>query len=397
MAVNVDSKESGSNDLLSWDGRKTADSVKVSNDGLWTWDGSDWQPRKTTKKQTSHNNKKQETGVRNDSVQIPKSLGQTEVAVNQTPSTDIGIISPDGLHQWDGSKWIPVELTKLSDDGYWMWNGVEWIPAPEKNHSSLVEQFPMTVTQSQTRRLSSPNIKHSPLVDANVGISYFHAFAKRGGKTFYAPLIAAGLVFILMFTPFLTFEHDELTNSEEGEVCVLIYQSFQSVSNDDEFVESDDLECPMNGYASSIYSLETISNFEIDDTESESDWFVCANGEEIPSNYVNDGKEDCSDGSDESAADVGGEEEMFVIAMLMLFASPFVYILFAFSTILSIWLKKYPIMIGVLQLLYVLLFVIVSLGGSMSDGSFELSVHGNFAGIGIYLVGFVSIGYLIPK
>jgi hypothetical protein len=54
-------------------------------------------------------------------------------------------------------------------------------------------------------------------------------------------------------------------------------------------------------------------------------------------------------------------------------------------------------MIGVLQLLYVLLFVIVSLGGSMSDGSFELSVHGNFAGIGIYLVGFVSIGYLIPK
>lgn len=397
MAVNMDNEKSGSNDLLSWDGRKTADSVKVSNDGLWTWDGSDWQPRKTTKKQPSQNNQKQETGVRHDSVQIPKSLGQTEVAVNQASSTDIGGISPDGRHQWDGSKWIPVELTKLSDDGYWMWNGAEWIPAPGKSHSSVVEQFPMTVTQSQAKRLSSPNIKHSPLVNGNVGISYIRTFAQRGGKTFYAPLIAAGLVFILMFTPFLTFEHDELTNSEEGEVCVLIYQSFQSGFNDDEFVESDDLECPMNGYASSIYSLETISNFEIDDTGSESDWFVCDNGEEIPSNYVNDGKEDCGDGSDETAADVGDEEEMFAIAMLMLFASPFVYIIFAFSTILSIWLKKYPIIIGVLQILFVVLFIIVSLGGSMSDGSFELSVHGNFAGIGIYLVGFASIGYLIPK
>ena len=394
----MDSQESGPDALQSWDGRKTADFAKVSNDGQWTWDGSDWQPRKTTKKQTSKNNQEQQTGVQPDSVQLPKLPGQSKEAVNQAPSTDVGTISPDGRHQWDGSKWIPVELTKLSDDGVWMWNGAEWIPAPPTNVPSVVEQLPMLVTQSSARRVSSPNSDQSPIMNRDGGISYIQSLAHRGGKTFYAPLITAGLVFLLMFTPFLIFEHDELTNSEEDEVCVLIYQSFQSATNDDEFVESDDLECPMNGYTSSIYSIETISNFEIDDLDEDSDWFVCDNGEEIPSYYVNDGIEDCSDGSDETELiEANIEEDMFVIAMLMLFASPFVYLLFALISLFSVWLKKYPIVIGILQLLFVVLFMIISSGGSMGDDSFELSVHGNFAGIGIYLVGFVSLGYFIPK
>ena len=81
----------------------------------------------------------------------------------------------------------------------------------------------------------------------------------------------------------------------------------------------------------------------------------------------------------------------------MLFASPFVYLLFALLSIFSVWLKKYPIVIGILQLLFVVLFMIISSSGSIGDDSFELSAHGNFAGIGIYLVGFVSIGYFIPK
>ena len=45
---------------------------------------------------------------------------------------EVGTISPDGYYQWDGSKWIPVELAKVSDDGYWMWNGIEWIPNPNR-------------------------------------------------------------------------------------------------------------------------------------------------------------------------------------------------------------------------------------------------------------------------
>jgi len=360
----VDSKESGPDDLKSWDGRKTADFAKVSNDGQWTWDGSDWQPRKITKKQTSKNNQEQQAGVHPDSVQLPNFPSQSKETVNQAPSTDVGTISPDGLHQWDGSKWIPVELTKLSDDGVWMWNGAEWTPAPPTNIPNVVEKLPMLVTQS-------------PMMNRGNGISYIQSLAHKGGKTFYAPLITAGLVFLLMFTPFLIFEHDEMTNSEEDEVCVLIYQSFQSASNDEEFVESDDLECPMNGYASSIYSIETISNFEIDADES--------------SAGANDNLDD------ESSNGTSDEEERFVVAMLMLFASPFLYILFALLGVLCTWFKKYPIAVGILQLLFVVLFIIVSSGGLISDGSFELSVHGNFAGIGIYLVGFVSIGYLIPK
>ena len=43
---------------------------------------------------------------------------------------EVGTVSPDGHHQWNGTKWIPVQLTKVSDDGFWMWNGSEWMPNP---------------------------------------------------------------------------------------------------------------------------------------------------------------------------------------------------------------------------------------------------------------------------
>jgi len=325
----------------------------------------------------------------------------------------------------------------LSPDGKWLWNGTEWIPAPPKSDPYVVEQAKETITQvaeqyglktdnlyressnfdlnqdgvlqkseiqqaaismkqSPTMRVSSQPPRQSPMVYRNID-HFFHRLVNNKGKTFYAPLITVGLVFLLMFTPFLIFEHDELTNSEEDEACEFIYQSFQSASNNEESVESDDLECPMNGYTSSIYSIETISNFEIDDLDEDSDWFQCDNGEEIPSSYVNDGMEDCSDGSDETNSSANNEEDMFVIAMLMLFASPFIYLLFALIAVFSVWLKKYPIVIGILQLLFVVFFMIISSGGSMGDDSFELSVHGNFAGLGIYLVGFASIGYFIPK
>jgi len=325
----------------------------------------------------------------------------------------------------------------LSPDGKWLWNGTEWIPAPPKSDPYVVEQAKETITQvaeqyglktddlyressnfdmnqdgvlqkSEIQQaaismkqqpamyVSAQHSGQSSIAQRNIAYST-QFYTKKGGRTFYAPLITVGLVFLLMLTPFLIFEHDELTNSEEDEACEFIYQSFQSASNDDESVESDDLECPMNGYTSSIYSIETITNFEIDASDEDSDRFECDNGQEIPSSYVNDGMEDCSDGSDETKAETNDEEDMFAIAMLMLFASPFVYLLFAFLSIFSVWLKKYPIVIGILQLLFVVLFMIISSGGSIGDDSFELSAHGNFAGIGIYLVGFVSIGYFIPK
>lgn len=128
----------------SWDGRKTADFAKVSNDGLWIWDGSEWAPRKEVKIQTSGDLTGQHSSVKPDEINSPMLSDHDQQTVKEVVSIKIGSISPDGYHQWDGGKWIPVELTKLSDDGFWMWNGREWIPNPDravKNKESAQSQF----------------------------------------------------------------------------------------------------------------------------------------------------------------------------------------------------------------------------------------------------------------
>ena len=56
----MDSGDSSPGDILSWDGRKTADFAKVSNDGLWEWSGSEWLPINTAKGQIRRTNKSQE-------------------------------------------------------------------------------------------------------------------------------------------------------------------------------------------------------------------------------------------------------------------------------------------------------------------------------------------------
>jgi len=56
---------------------------------------------------------------------------------------EIGTLSPDGHYEWDGAKWIPVQITKTSADGFWMWNGHEWIPNPNQpNESQVVGENP---------------------------------------------------------------------------------------------------------------------------------------------------------------------------------------------------------------------------------------------------------------
>lgn len=116
----------------SWDGRKTADFAKVSIDGLWTWDGSEWTPRKKEVIQASNDQPSHHANAKSDekiSTMVPIHNQQT---AKEVVSIEAGSISPDGYHQWDGRKWIPVQLTKLSDDGVWMWNGKEWIPNPDR-------------------------------------------------------------------------------------------------------------------------------------------------------------------------------------------------------------------------------------------------------------------------
>ena len=116
----------------SWDGRKTADFAKVSNDGLWTWDGSEWTPRKKEVIQASNDQLSHYDNAKPDENISPVVPIHNQQTPKEVVSIEAGSISPDGHHQWDGGKWIPVELTKLSDDGVWMWNGKEWIPNPNR-------------------------------------------------------------------------------------------------------------------------------------------------------------------------------------------------------------------------------------------------------------------------
>ena len=200
-------------------------------------------------------------------------------------------------------------------------------------------------------------------------------YRKRGTqKTYYAPIVTIILTAMMMFTPFLTFDHEELSNSEEREVCEGLYVEFQSATNSDENVESDDIECPMNGYSSTIYSLETISNFDTEDLEDD---------EEEPN--------DSNENQDEL--------EWFAIAFVLLLFSPLAYIIFVILSLLSVGLfQKYPILIGFIQLIYLGFFLVASMLGTVDiTDDFQLSAHANFAGVGVYVVGLLGIGYLIPK
>ena len=89
----------------------------------------------------------------------------------------------------------------------------------------------------------------------------------------------------------------------------------------------------------------------------------------------------------------------FGIAMIMLMLSPFIYLGLTFIALGSvIFGKVYPTAIGFLQLIFVVVFFCVSILGIVDiTDDFSLSVHGNFTGIGVYLVGLVSVGYFIKK
>ena len=251
-----------------------------------------------------------------------------------------------------------------------------WSPAPSQPYGAIASQ---PTGYQQVQQPGQSYIQHS----APVAQQYqqpIQYIAKAPEKTFYAPLITLGLVVLLMFTPFLTFQHDELSNSEEEEACEVIYAILQTgVSGDDvDFDEMDDINCPMNGYSSTFYSIETIADIDTD-------------------GFASDTPGDSSGSDSGDGEDVESEFAMFGIAMIMLFLSPIIYLIFSLLALASVGLKKYPTLVGVLQLIYVVLFLIISSMGVVGEDSFEFSAHGNFAGIGVYLIGFVSAGYLIRK
>ena len=248
-----------------------------------------------------------------------------------------------------------------------------WNPAPAQ------PQYPVTGVQtSPYQQVQQP--AQSYIQQSQPVAQYYQQptqyISKKPERTFYAPLITLGLVVLLMFTPFLTFQHDELSNSEEEEVCELLYSSIQYGASGDDF-EIDDLDtvnCPMNGFSSTFYSIETIADLDTDQ-------------------FTDDTSGSDSDGE----GDVESEEAMFGISLIMLFLAPIIYLLLSILALVSVGLKKYPTLVGALQLIYVILFLVFSSMGVIGDGDFELSAGGNFAGIGMYLIGFASIGYFIRK
>ena len=73
---------------------------------------------------------------------------------------DIGTLSPDGHYQWDGEKWLPIQLLTTSEDGFWLWNGNEWIPNPLANTSPNLtpENTPRNLAKYKLhRRMYIPN------------------------------------------------------------------------------------------------------------------------------------------------------------------------------------------------------------------------------------------------
>lgn len=175
----------------SWDGRKTADFAKVSNDGLWTWDGSEWLPRKIAKMQTSQNHQNQHRSVEPDEDDLPKFPVRSEETVKEEVSSEVGTISPDGLHQWDGGKWTPVELTKLSDDGFWMWNGKEWIPNPNR---AADKKGP---AQSQFGQMQNAQVAQYPGYSQNTQMLLIQPTKKSKSGLWIALVIILPLLFVV--------------------------------------------------------------------------------------------------------------------------------------------------------------------------------------------------------
>ena len=178
----------------SWDGRKTADFAKVSNDGLWTWDGSEWTPRKKEVIQATNNQLSQHTDAKSDENNLPMVPIRNPQTAKEVVSIEAGSISPDGHHQWDGGKWIPVELTKLSDDGVWMWNGKEWIPNPNR---AVDKKEP---AQSQFQQMQNTQVAQYPRYGQNVQMLLVQQTNKSKSGLWIALVIVVLPILFVAFT-----------------------------------------------------------------------------------------------------------------------------------------------------------------------------------------------------
>lgn len=87
---------------------------------------------------------------------------------------DIGTLSPDGHYQWDGEKWLPIQLLTTSEDGFWLWNGNEWIPNPLANTSPNLT--PENTTESREIQTPQANTHSQQSVVSSQQVVYPHQY-----------------------------------------------------------------------------------------------------------------------------------------------------------------------------------------------------------------------------
>jgi len=111
---------------------------------------------------------------------------------------------------------------------------------------------------------------------------------------------------------------------------------------------------------------------------------------EIMEDYEGDG----SDGGGDDD-DLPAEYTFFGIATLMLAFSPFVFLFSAILSAILMGLKKHPVVIGALHMTYFGIFMICSVIGTIDFGSESITVHGDLAGVGFFLAGLSGIALCI--
>ena len=197
---------------------------------------------------------------------------------------------------------------------------------------------------------------------------------RLGGSrnTWVAPWIGIGLIFVSLMLPFFEFSHDELSTSEEKEACGGFLAGMKGAAEGDDFTEIDfdEYHCPLNGFETMGYVGDVANAIDTDE-------------------------DDSSSSSSDDDSDGDSKETFFLISFFMFMFSPFVFLLVALISSLMLAMRKHPVIMGALHLIYFALFLAFSAMGGLDIGVDELHVHSNFAGIGVYIGAMAGIALCI--
>jgi hypothetical protein len=99
---------------------------------------------------------------------------------------------------------------------------------------------------------------------------------------------------------------------------------------------------------------------------------------------------DAGEAAGEDGGDMG-ELGLIGIAIMLGMFSPVVYLLFAIISGVLLLLKKHPLIVGILHLVYFGAFMVCSVASAESFDGMSIAVH-DFAGIGFYMGSLAGIG-----